>query len=76
MSNNIAPPPETDDIQVLRDWLNSWYEFMKNPAFQSFRLVPRATMATPQEGISYYDGDDKKEKVCTDSSVPTWEDKN
>ena len=73
---NLRPPPETEEIAELRDWCQEMWEYIKSPAFQNIKFVPRATMATPQEGSVYYDSDDNKLKVCTDSSVPTWEDTN
>ena len=54
---NLQTPPQTDDIEDLRRWCNDLYEFLKFPAFQGFRLVPRSSMADTSEGNVYYDSD-------------------
>jgi len=30
---NLNPPPETDDVKVLKEWLDDLYEFLKLPMF-------------------------------------------
>jgi len=54
---NIAPPPETEDVKVLRQWCNDLYESLKYPAHHVVRFVPRATRANPSEGDAFYDSD-------------------
>ena len=31
---NLQPPPETEDVKVLKSWCDELYEFLKHPVFQ------------------------------------------
>lgn len=59
---NLQPPPDTEDIEVLKKWCDELYEFLKFPHFHGFRLVPRASHSETEKGVFYYDSDDDKGK--------------
>lgn len=57
---NLRPPPDTNDIEELREWCSEMYEFLKFPHFHGIRLVPRASHSETQKGVIYYDSDTDK----------------
>ncbi len=64
---NLQPPPETDDIKVLKRWCDSLYEYLKYPTFYQIRFVPRSdSPSETSEGVIYYDSDDSKLKCHND----------
>jgi hypothetical protein len=57
---NLRPVPLDADVEELRQWCIEAWDFLRNPAFESLRLVPRASAAASEKGRVYYDlGDDK-----------------
>lgn len=61
---NLRPPPDTDDIKVLRGWCNELYQFLQYPVFHQLKLYPRSDAPDDASaGVKYYDSDDNKEKT-------------
>jgi len=60
---NLEPPPETDDVKVLKRWCDELYRFLKFPAFYQLKFMQRSDAPSEAvEGVVYYDSDDDKLK--------------
>lgn len=69
---NLGPPPDTDDINILKQWCDELYEFLKFPTFYQLKFMQRSD--APSEaigGVVYYDSDDEKLKCHNDTD---WQD--
>jgi len=63
MPFNLEPPPETNDINLWRDWFEKLYEFLKYPHFHQIRFIARATPSKSVKGVTYLDSDDNTMKT-------------
>jgi len=69
---NLIPPPDTDDIKVLKEWCDDLYKFLQFPTFHQIKIIQRSD--APDEaigGVIYYDSDDEKLKCHNDTD---WQD--
>lgn len=61
---NLQPPPETDDIKILKGWCDELYAFLQFPVFHQIKFYPRSDAPDEAvEGVGYYDSDDDKFKI-------------
>ena len=58
MPGNLRPPPESKDLDEIRDWLDDLYEFLKYPHFRQIRFIKRTDPSESAEGVTYLDDDD------------------
>jgi hypothetical protein len=68
---NIPAPPETGDIEDIREWLNELYKWIQFPHVNQIRFVPRSAAPTGDGaagGVTYYDSDDDKLKCHNDTA--------
>ena len=69
---NLMPPPQTEDIKVLKEWCDQLYEFLKFPVFYQIKLIQRSDAPSEEiGGVIYYDSDDEKLKCHNDTD---WQD--
>ena len=68
---NLRPPPDNNDPDELRQWMNELYEYLKYPVFEVIRFKPISTAPATSEGNVYYDSDTNK-LICRDDSA--WND--
>ena len=62
MPFNLEPPPTTSEPELLRDWMDKLYKYLKYPHFHQIRFIKRSTASESVEGVVYLDSDDDKLK--------------
>ena len=56
----LQPPPETDDIDELKDWLRLLYEWLKSPVFNQYYMNPTQLPTSAQKCHVLWDEDQDK----------------
>ena len=51
---NLGPPPETDDIKVLKDWCDELYAFLQYPMFPAGIYGVEETITTDGSTLRSY----------------------